>query len=84
MIRTISIFAILVCSAATGWACSFDTDCAPGSEYLKTSGSIYGVCAGGIFPGNANDRQPVYAPMDLNHTCGNTRSFDIDCDVDGH
>lgn len=60
-------------------ACSFDTDCAPGSKCLKTSGSLYGVCAGGISPGNRNDREPVRAPLDLNKTYGNTCSFDTDC-----
>ena len=60
-------------------ACSFDTDCSPGSKCVKASGQIYGVCAGGISPGNANDRQPVYSPLDPNRTTGNTCSFDIDC-----
>jgi len=60
-------------------ACSFDTDCQPGSVCLKASGSIYGVCVGGISPGNRNDQQPVYDPLDVNRTYGNTCSFDIDC-----
>jgi hypothetical protein len=42
-------------------ACQFDTDCEPGSKCLKRAGSIYGVCVGGIAPGNSNDRQPVYS-----------------------
>jgi hypothetical protein len=60
-------------------ACSFDTDCQPGSHCLKTQGAIYGICAGGLFPGNQNDQQPVYNPLDLNRTYGNTCSFDTDC-----
>lgn len=60
-------------------ACSFDTDCSPGSKCMKSQGAIYGVCAGGISPGNKNDRQPVYAPLDTNNTYGNTCSFDTDC-----
>lgn len=60
-------------------ACSFDTDCAPGSKCVKSSGNIYGICAGGLFPGNSNDSQPVKAPLDLNKTYGNTCSFDTDC-----
>jgi hypothetical protein len=63
------------------FACSFDTDCAPGSHCLKSSESIYGICAGGISPGNSNDQQPVYAPLDLNHSTGNTCSFDLDCGI---
>jgi hypothetical protein len=64
---------------SAAFACSFNTDCEPGSKCLKSSGSIYGICAGGLFPGNTNDRQPVYAPLDLNGTYGNTCSFDVDC-----
>jgi len=60
-------------------ACSFDTDCDPGSKCLKRGANIYGVCAGGISPGNKNDREPVYAPLDVNRTYGNTCSFDTDC-----
>jgi hypothetical protein len=60
-------------------ACEFDTDCEVGSKCLKSSGQIYGVCIGGIFPGNSNDRVPVYAPLDVNRTYGNTCQFDIDC-----
>ena len=77
--------AILVVSIAllvanySSYACSFDTDCSPGSKCIKGSGAINGVCAGGIFPGNANDRRPVYDPLDPNRTVGNTCSFNTDC-----
>lgn len=60
-------------------ACQFDTDCEPGSKCLKASGSIYGVCVGGISPGNDNDRTPVYSPLDTNRTYGDTCQFDTDC-----
>jgi hypothetical protein len=60
-------------------ACSFDTDCEPGSRCVKASGAIYGVCVGGLFPGNRHDRVPVYDPLDINRTYGNTCSFDTDC-----
>lgn len=60
-------------------ACGFDTDCQPGSRCAKRAGQIYGVCVGGISPGNSNDRQPVYSPTDLNRTYGNTCGFDTDC-----
>jgi len=60
-------------------ACAFDTDCAPGSKCLKSSGALYGICAGGISPGNRNDRVPVESPLDLNRTYGDTCSFNTDC-----
>jgi len=77
LIKALLIVATL--APAMCLACSFDTDCDPGSKCLKRSGQVYGVCAGGISPGNKNDRQPVYAPLDPNRTHGNTCSFDTDC-----
>ena len=73
------LFATLFVAPAISFACSFDTDCSPGSKCVKARGEIYGVCAGGISPGNKNDQQPVYSPLDLNNTYGNTCSFDTDC-----
>jgi hypothetical protein len=70
-------------STTPAMACSFDADCQPGSQCLKTSGSIYGICAGGLSPGNSNDRQPVFAPLDTNRSYGNTCSFDTDCGPGG-
>jgi len=60
-------------------ACQFDTDCNPGSKCIKKRGSIYGVCVGGIAPGNRNDKKPVYAPLDPHKTYGDTCQFDTDC-----
>ena len=71
--------ALSVGISADALACSFDTDCEIGNICLKKSGSFYGVCAGGMSPGNRSDRQPVYSPLDTNHTTGNTCQFDIDC-----
>jgi hypothetical protein len=82
MVRACLALALLVCVASSSsFACSFDTDCQVGSRCLKTSGQIYGICAGGLFPGNQNDRQPVHVPLDLDRSYGNTCSFDIDCGV---
>jgi len=74
----LSGLALFAITPAT-FACSFNTDCSAGSICLKASGSIYGACVGGLNPGNSNDRQPVYDPLDINGTYGNTCSFDTDC-----
>lgn len=77
MKKFVALLAIL--APVTCFACSFDLDCEVGSKCLKGSGQLYGICAGGLFPGNKYDREPVYAPLDLNQTYGDTCSFDIDC-----
>jgi len=74
-----ALFVVALVLPTTALACSFDTDCNPGSKCAKASGSIYGVCLGGISPGNSNDSQPVRAPLDINGTYGNTCSFNTDC-----
>lgn len=75
----ILVVCILLLISSPSFSCSFDTDCSPGSKCIKGSGSIYGVCAGGISPGNSNDRRPVRDALDPNQTVGNTCSFDTDC-----
>jgi len=60
-------------------ACRLQTDCKPGSECVKPEGSVYGMCVGGLSPGNSNDRQPVESPRDPNGTVGNTCVFNTDC-----
>ena len=75
----IIIFSLLF--SINSFACMFNTDCAIGSTCLKASGALYGICVGGMFPGNDNDNQPVYDPFDLDGTYGNTCSFDLDCGI---
>lgn len=69
----------LLLIATPALACMFDTDCEPGSKCLKRG--LYGVCAGGLYPGNDSDDVPVYDPLDLNGTTGDTCSFDLDCGI---
>lgn len=70
---------LTLCAPSLATACSFDTDCSVGSKCIKKSGQIYGFCAGGLNPGNDNDRRPVRDPLDINKSAGNTCSFNTDC-----
>lgn len=79
LIMSIFLPFVLLSGSTNALACSFDTDCQPGSRCLKAPGAIYGVCAGGLSPGNKYDQQPVYDPLDVNQSVGNTCSFDVDC-----
>lgn len=59
-------------------ACTFNTDCYPGSRCVKQFGQFDGVCVGGISPGNKYDYEKGYNnPRD---SYGNTCSFNADCD----
>lgn len=73
-------FTVLFAGAAG--ACSFDTDCAVGSQCVK-QGGLYGSCVGGMSPGNNNDSAPVRYTNDISGKKGNTCSYDTDCGVGG-
>lgn len=79
MILKAAFFLASLVFSGSAFSCQFNTDCQVGSQCLKQSGSLYGVCAGGMSPGNSNDRVPVQAPIDINKTYGNTCSFNTDC-----
>lgn len=76
-----SVLALLSIQAM---ACSFDTDCSPGSECVKPSGRVIGMCMGGQFPGNRYDKMPYSDPFDPNRTAGKTCSFSIECGPGNH
>ena len=74
----------LALSSSAAMPCSFDTDCSPGSQCVKPKGFVTGMCTGGHFPGNRNDKKPFHDPFDPNRTAGNTCSFNIDCGPNSH
>ena len=65
------------------YACAFDTDCEVGSKCVKSGGALYGICVGGLNPGNSNDDEPKKFFPDINGTYGDTCSFDTDCGPGG-
>ena len=75
---------LLTLSIAHAVACTFDTDCSPGSKCVKPSGRVVGMCTGGQFPGNKYDATPYVDPFDPNGTAGKTCSFNIDCGPGNH
>lgn len=62
-------------------ACAFDTDCNVGSRCVKAASALYGYCAGGMYPGNSSDRNPVYDPLDTSGKIADTCQFDLDCGI---
>jgi hypothetical protein len=82
-ISMITIAALILCTTRT-IACTFDTDCSPGSTCVKSSGQVLGICTGGRFPGNRYDQKPYSDPFDPNRTVGKTCSFKIECGPGNH
>lgn len=77
------LIVVLLVIPSLSLACSFDTDCNVGSRCIKESGALEGICIGGLYPGNDNDRKPYKPRLDLNKKIGNTCSFNTDCGVGG-
>ena len=74
----------LIFSNAAAMACLFTTDCSPGSQCVKSSGQVLGMCTGGTFPGNRYDQKPYSSPFDPNRTVGKTCSFNVECGPGNH
>lgn len=74
------LFALAIVCPSAAFACSYDSDCSPGSKCVKDTAQPYGVCMGGMYPGNKNDMQPApsYTNSDQ-QTYGDTCSLDSDC-----
>ena len=76
------LLALLLCiMPGAALACMVPSDCEGGSRCVKPDGGLYGVCRGGLAPGNANDKRPVRAPgvFDPTGAYGNTCRFAADC-----
>jgi hypothetical protein len=82
--RISTLTLVLALASSPAMACSYSTDCSPGSKCVKSGGNVLGICSGGLLPGNRNDRQPYKDPFDPNRTVGNTCSFNIDCGSGNH
>ncbi len=53
---------------AIAFACEFVNDCSPGSKCIKENGQLYGVCIGGISPGNTMiDNQSTLRQIQTTH-----------------
>ena len=63
----VSLLAGLLSSGAAV-ACQSDLDCSGGGKCLKDFGAFYGICYGGMRPGNDGDRRPGPQENDPNHT----------------
>lgn len=73
----LAFFLLFSVLPSIGNTCQFNTDCSIGSQCIK-NGGLYGVCFGGMNPGNSYDRQPA---TDFQGGAGWTCSFNTDCDI---
>ena len=84
--KTLLTYVLMVFASSHALACQFDTDCGIGSTCKKSGYGPYGVCQGGMNPGNAYNRQKTYDPMDMNRgligsgSTGDARGGHIDED----
>ncbi|MBK5276748.1 MAG: hypothetical protein JJE30_17100 [Desulfuromonadales bacterium] len=76
-IKTLLIVAVFTPGIAL--ACTFDSDCKPGNNCVKSGGSTDGICTGEISSGDKNDQQTVESTIDPNRTIGKPCSFVTDC-----
>ena len=67
----------LLLGIAPAHACQFNTDCGVGARCLKQLGAVYGICAGGVKPGNRWDQRPVRDV--LGGSTGQTCSYSYQC-----
>jgi hypothetical protein len=78
-VQFLAALVLLALSTVQALACRSDVDCIGGAKCQKSQSSLYGICAGGRFPGNAYDRQPAKDTLDPYGTVGKTCTLDADC-----
>lgn len=75
------VIGLLMLVSTGAFACMLDSDCAPFSECVVPDGNLYGVCAGGMRPGNSYDRKPVRDAFDPSSKVGKTCQHDLQCGI---
>jgi hypothetical protein len=78
-IKLLAFVPVLIASALPAFGCITDVDCRLDSRCFKEPRELYGVCAGGLRPGNRNDKYPVRNLRDVEGTVGNTCLVNADC-----
>ncbi|MDD5562006.1 MAG: hypothetical protein PHT50_07790 [Candidatus Omnitrophica bacterium] len=70
---------ICLLSLSFSLACSSDVECPGGGACIRYAGSVYGECAGSLFPVDFDDTQLIYSSLNVSQAYGNPCSVDSIC-----